>query len=217
MPKTIFEYEWKGDEGGGLQDLHDRVGKVADRVDGLGTGMDRTSDRMGKASSRASRLGGVLSKMSSGAVSGLTTGVGLLSAGIVGLGAGAVATAKGILTLSEAGSEQDKVFARLSSSINGVVADVESGSAAFDRLQAQIGEQAGLTDFGDEAISDALSTYIDLAGTAEISTRDLSSILGVASDRRIAVGATTIANTVEQIAIAIAIIAVGTCFAEACD
>ena len=185
MPKTIFEYEWKGDEGGGLQDLHDRVGKVADRVDGLGTGMDRTSDRMGKASSRASRLGGVLSKMSSGAVSGLTTGVGLLSAGIVGLGAGAVATAKGILTLSEAGSEQDKVFARLSSSINGVVADVESGSAAFDRLQAQIGEQAGLTDFGDEAISDALSTYIDLAGTAEISTRDLSSILGVAEQRQL--------------------------------
>lgn len=185
MPKTVFEYEWDGDANGGLDKLSRQVGATATKLDGLGTEFDATAQKMGKVSRSSTGLADKLKSLGGGAMGVVKVGAAASAAALVGLGAAAFKAAELVGKLSEAGTEQDVVFERLSAAVNSASDSTEQARESFGALQGVISELAVTTDFGDEAISDALTRIIQQTGRAEISTREMSTVLGIAAQRNI--------------------------------
>lgn len=184
MTTETIEYVWDGDKGGGLEALEAQIEKLAKSIDNLGGDLDKTDEQFDETGKSASKLDSTFNALRSGGIKGVQLGI----QGITAVGLGAIGVlgglTKGALDFSEAGSDQEKVFNRLSSSINGVVSDASEAEKTFLLLQERIAEQTADTDFGDEEISDALSTYIDVAGDAVVTTDRLSTILGVMEQKQ---------------------------------
>lgn len=164
-----------------LQQLRRAVGGLDGELDGLGTGLDATDGKLRKASAGADKGGMSFGSMNMKAGSLAKMGLAAVVAGAAAAAAGFVKLAQLTLAASEAGSEQQRVFDRLSGALNGVSGSTEEASAAFDKAQKAISLQAAATDFGDEEISDALSTLISVSGDATKSIEDLDTVLGIAA------------------------------------
>ena len=99
------------------------------------------------------------------------------------LGAAAVATlgalTAGTIALSQAGSEQDAVFARLGGALRARISDADELEAAWSTMQASIGEQAGRTDFGDEELSNAAVVLQQLTGDYQAAAAGLGTVADV--------------------------------------
>ena len=160
------------------------LGSAADELGGMGDELEETDGKLEETAKGSDKLKAKVSELKGQAINGLKIAAAGLTGTLGALGGAVVGVVKVTGDLSTAGSEQQVVFDRLSASVIGVTSDVSSARAEFARLQGLIGEQAGLTDFGDEEISDALTEYIDKTGTAAVSTEELSTILGIATQRQ---------------------------------
>jgi hypothetical protein len=136
-------------------------------IDKLGTSSTRTSsvmDKLGKIGMAGMGLD-VIASLASKAISAIT---GLRDT---------------VASLSASGTEQQNVNDMLSASIIATTANVDEQRKAWDALQAQISSAATSTNFGDEDIAQGLTEYIRLTGEATVSTRDLSTMTGIARAR----------------------------------
>ena len=164
-----------------LQQLRRAVGGLDGELEGLGTGLDATDGKLRQASAGADKGGMSFGGMNMKAGNLAKMGLAAVVAGAAAAAAGFVKLTQLTLAASEAGSEQQRVFDRLSGALNGVSGSTEEASAAFDKAQEAISLQAAATDFGDEEIRDALSTLISVSGDATKSIEDLDTVLGIAA------------------------------------
>lgn len=143
----------------------------------LGKKTRRTSKAMGGASKASSALKGGLGLAKAGAI-----GLAVEAVNLIGVLAGVVAGAKKAL---DAFREQDAVNRDLADSLARTGLEGEALDQKYQDLQATASEFATKTLFGDEQILASMAKYSQLTGDAQMSTEQLSTVLGIAAKQQI--------------------------------
>ena len=163
-------------EVGELGKAGDKTGKS---LDGTEKSAKKTGDSVGKMGKGSEQAGGMLGKLDVAAI-GTTAAIG----GLVLITNKAI---DAVMESIDAYNEQFQVDQRLRSSIRMTSRGVGNVNAKFEELTGTIGQLAGATQFGDEAISGALSTLQDLTGQTLDATEaehQLNTVLGMAAQRQ---------------------------------
>ncbi len=164
-----------------LKSIEDQAKKTDQAVGGFGEKTDEAGESTDALAGSSGKLGGTMG-------GALAAGAAAAVAGIVAV-TGAAAAAYAIAQkLTNAYEEQHGVNKRLANSLGAAAAAGEDISAVYGDMQSVIGQFAASTNFGDEAVSNALSTYQDLIPnllTQQEAQHDLNTILGIAEQRQI--------------------------------
>jgi hypothetical protein len=155
----------------------DALARAAEEAEHLGKASEGAGKATEEAGGKSDRWATVLTGLSSG-LELARSAAALAAQAITGV-AGAISGAV------EAYREQEGANRLLIESLSRAGLQGEALESRFDTLAAAAADFADRTAFGDEAIFAGLSKYIQLTGQAEVTTKDLSIILGIAARQQI--------------------------------
>ena len=179
--RDTYVVEWRSQDAG----LQPAVDQLAASMGALETAVEevrkaqatqrqeetKSTEETGKAEVAKSKLSATLQN---GVKVAAVAATAALAALVGGLAASYAATVK----LSQAGTVQEKVDQKLIDSIAGTGKSAKAARVEFDRLVGVIGSATGTVGaiFGDEALLEAMATYVRLTGDASAGTEELDRI-----------------------------------------
>lgn len=171
--KVVIILDAKDEFSEELRALLEALGKADDETEQLADEQERAT--------KTQRALTVATKAGATALGAVTLAAGLTAAAITGLLDAGQA-------LLEDWREQEGVNTRLAQSLTRAGVKQDELAAKMAAYSAIAGQVAAETLFGDEAIFEGISKFIDLTGNAEVSTAQLNVILGIASDKKVEAG-----------------------------
>jgi len=121
------------------------------------------------------------SKLAGGLKDGLVGGLKIAAVGLGAMTAALAGAAAGVIMLSKAGSEQQKVDAQLMAGIKSTGATAEEAAERYKNLTGVVGGAVvGMgAIFGDEVLTAGLGDFVRMTGKAEAGAEDLDRIMKI--------------------------------------